>query len=194
MLEFEANLGNSYINIQQHLQANDKGGVFEYAKKNHKYIHNGVEYKYKATGLQRICYESPCGTWVIKIPKSNESVIEDGKFEMLDLNLTQNIHDYLAYIEAPELIKQHIAKCEILPNGALLQERLDVVAILGRYREIGYDAGSKTYKVFDSDCFLDMCLQKPLQGYAYHKIFIELQHLFDADVVNFAKKYSTKFF
>lgn len=187
--DFESFLGNTYCNVESVAKCFDVGGIFELAKK-HKILQVGEQsFKYKASGLQRLCFSSPNLELVAKIPKSDTcQFIENGKFEIMSLDLMHNIHEYLCYLEAPEILKPHIAKCELLPNGILLQEYLTVKNINGGYREIGYRESDGRYVIFDCDCFLSGCGEKPKNGYNYSDIFINLSNLFPDDIVNFAKK------
>jgi hypothetical protein len=186
--EYESFLGNTFCNVESVAKCFDVGGIFDIANKNKILKIGEHNFKYKATGLQRLCFSSPDLKFVAKIPKSDTcQFIENGKFEVVSLDLMHNIHEYLSYIEAPEILKPHIAKCELLPNGILLQEYVKVEKISGAYREIGYRESDGKYVVFDCDCFLSACCEKPKNGYNYSDIFINLSHLFPIDVVNFAK-------
>lgn len=180
-------LSNSLINVKSHLLAIDKGGCFDIAKQQLYYIYENNKYKYKASGFQRLCFESPCGNFVIKTPKNYDTLILNDKIDFLSLEMLHNIHEYLCYIEAPEILKPHIAKCELLENGAIKQEKIEVIELKGLYREIGFRKSDKKYVIFDCDCFLDN-FDKPKNGYDYSSVFIDNPKLFSKEVVEFAKK------
>ena len=118
-----------------------------------------INYKYLAEGLAKRVYTSPCGNYVLKIPKDNKSY-----------QLDQIYHEVEAYNQAPEWCKNNIAKSYLLQNGWMLQERLTIKQSNNHFRELGVrDDG--TVVIFDVDVLLEGCFKKPKNGYLYEKNF-----------------------
>ncbi len=179
-------MSKEILNISQIQNAYDKGGEFNVAMTNKKYVYNNVTYTYIASGHMRDVFVSDCGRWVVKLPSTKNTFFEYfAPTDTLSLNppLLHNLHEYNCYVGAPEIFKKHIAKCELLPNGVLLQEFVTVKYIGGFYREIGYRANGDCV-IFDCDCFLHN-FEKPPRGYEYILTFGMLIDLFPKEIADY---------
>lgn len=193
---------NQILNVAKIQNSYDKGGEFTLAMKNKKFVYNNQNYTYLASGYMRDVFISDCGKWVIKLPTFKSQFFEywiPTDLKNLTPPLMHNLHEYHCYLEAPQIYKKHIAKCELLPNGALLQEFVKVRQIGGYYREIGYRENGYRENgdcvVFDCDCFLEN-FEKPVNGYKYFETFENLAHYFPKEIAEFVKieKYNKTYF
>lgn len=162
-----------------------KGGYFELSQMNRAIEINGEKWLYLASGLCRAVFASPCGRYVAKVPKNTREQYDE---IWLNISLSQNLHDVGAYDEAPEIFKPHIAQAYLLPNGLVIQERVQVEKIrVGLFREIGVRADG-TYCIFDCDPLLDGSFNRPKKGYAYAHAARMLSQVMPSEVVEWANE------
>lgn len=179
---------NQILNIAKIQNSYDKGGEFNLAMKNKKIVYNNQNYTYLASGHMRDVFVSDCGKWVIKLPSFQTLIFEywiPEDLKSLTPPFLHNMHEYYCYSEAPQIFKNHIAKCELLPNGALLQEFVKVREIGGYYRELGYRENGDCV-IFDCDCFLEN-FEKPVNGYKYFETFENLANYFPNEISGYLK-------
>lgn len=177
----------SIFNAIECAAAFDKGGIFDVAKASKSLIHNNKKFTYIATGHCRDVYISSCGTWVIKLPKDGVGISPNSN--KLPNAVAHNIHEYNCYVDAPEPLKTHIAKCELLPNGALLQEFVRVIPTSNYLREFGYRADG-TFVIFDCDVFLDTTFNKPESGYRYFEAFNPIRKALSKEASDYLVDYN----
>jgi hypothetical protein len=118
-------------------------------------------YNYLASGLSKEVYYSPCGKWVLKIPKTPSSY-----------HVAQIKHEVACYNEAPDWCKTNVAESYFLDvqNGWMLQERLNIEGGGLWFRELGRREDN-TLVIFDCDVLLTHNGKKPPQGYNYIENF-----------------------
>jgi hypothetical protein len=147
------------IEQQVSVDITDKGGVFDITKQYQKFIYNGKEWSYIASGLVRDVFKSDCGKYVIKIPRNPNRI-------------DHNILEFEAYRDAPEWCKKNVAVTELTKDNYVIQEYLKINPDAGNFfREIGIRISNGTLVIFDCDIFLDSQLKKPEFGFKYQQVF-----------------------
>lgn len=162
---FSANISDlsSMMMVDLHIQVCDlldEPGYFKFAYSDTEIEYNGELYKYHSSGLAREVFISKCGKWVIKIPVSDSGVC-----------VMHNLMEALAYYEASAPDKELLARTELLENGWIRQEFVDVFESnigLVDFRELG-KAKDGRIVVFDFDPLLEG-YQKPYGGFYYSHI------------------------
>jgi len=160
------------MSIEQitNMDITDKGGMFDITKNFSKFIYNGKEWTYIATGLVREVFRSDCGNFVIKIPKS-------------EYRFDHNILEWKVYRDAPDWCKDHIAKTELTKENYVIQEYVRVNPDAGNfYREIGKREADGKLVIFDCDIFLDSRMKKPEQGFRYQQVFCKSNSFGEASI------------
>lgn len=137
---------------------------------NHSVKWDGIEYMYHSSGLCRTVYISPDRTFVLKLPNEDrgsiQQYLETGLSLYMDVYVAHNVYEAQCYQEAPEEYKQYMAKTELLPNGWVKQEFVEVLEcpLAHNFHEVGKI--DNRYVLFDFDVMLDQ-FSRPWEGYHY---------------------------
>lgn len=136
-------------------------GSYDISKHRESFVFEGVSYTYHNSGLARQVYKSECGKFVIKVP-----IVDYEEHEELQADfregyathpaISHNLGEAEAYKQCPDEFKKYLAHTELLPNGWVKQEFVEVLYTYTgshEFREIGRrEDGS--YCIFDYDPIL----------------------------------------
>lgn len=150
--------------------AMDYDGKYSFAKDGDTIYIDDVPYVYHMSGLCRCVYVDPNKEWVIKTAYSNVDnsqiykemlkaiTTNSSETYFIPVEIKHNMYEYDAYNECPEEYKKYLAHTELLPNGWVKQEFVDVKKLTKssqhNLREIGINKLGN-YVIFDYDPFLE---------------------------------------
>ena len=170
-------------------QLYDMEGAYHFGNHGEYIIHEEQKYMYYKTGSCRKVFVSPCGNFVIKVPKTNQTITKQDinylllnphkNQPILDISVVHNIYEALCYELANEHQRQFMAHTELLPNCWVKQEKVKVIRCYDSHnlREIGIKHGK--YVLFDFDYMLNDLHVMPQNGYDYDKLERKIKQLTD---------------
>lgn len=155
----------------------EEAGFYNFENSSSSVSFNGIKFDYFSSGLLREVYISPCKKYVLKVPITEDlydfekedikRYLNGGADYYAHLSIRHNICEAMVYEECPKEYKHMFAVTELLDNGWLKQEYVDVKSTYdANCKEIGIKDGQ--YKFFDCDFFFKD-YKKPVGGFNYER-------------------------